>query len=322
MILKYKNLNDYSFTNDDKQDDGYKHYSLATFVKKFYLVRFVKKPTIIKKTLYNVASIKLVYGVVFNNDTIYLENDTTFHPLIKKTTIQYLKRVNSICAFDKSLSNYVCNKETPSQISLELIALIKALKTLVDLDYDVIEMSTANTIAYIWDNNIYNPKNVALSETISLNCLIDDKTLIEKTTGKQFDLSSNYDHKVCGISKSNDKKSNAVCLKMFYVICLKNKKRLYIYRDIVKKTLTVNMVAKYLAYLNTLIEFDKKISSIVRQSSSDKDVSLKLCELKSFLESFEGYSPEDKKYDKLYEKRVAGGHATGLFMLWDEIWGD
>ena len=188
---------------------------------------------------------------------------------------------------------------------------------------DVLEMDMANGESYIWEHNINNPKYIKVGGIIDHGYIINGHQLVKKSTGRSFDLTNA--HKECKIAEADDKRRDAIVIKMYYRLRLNNGSLIYLYRDVVRKTLTLEMTATYLSYIKNLIQFDEQLSKVITQNNQDQTISHKLKGFKEFLESFEGYSIEDKKYEKAFTKRInkaANGYSVMQFMLWDEIWGD
>lgn len=322
MLLKYSKATGYKFLNDNDPILEEKDcYYFKGFVKKIYSAQFVKRATTYKRVPYRFACIKLIYGVEFKNSILYLRKDIAYHSLIKKTIHSYLVALKNIAQFDKELTKRITCSENDKRISKELSLLIESLYKFAE--EDVLEMDMANGESYIWEHNINNPKYIKVGGIIDHGYIINGHQLVKKSTGRSFDLTNA--HKECKIAEADDKRRDAIVIKMYYRLRLNNGSLIYLYRDVVRKTLTLEMTATYLSYIKNLIQFDEQLSKVITQNNQDQTISHKLKGFKEFLESFEGYSIEDKKYEKAFTKRInkaANGYSVMQFMLWDEIWGD
>lgn len=319
--LRFKDIYSYSFIEEGTTplNTSRNLYDLNSYRGKAWSIEFVKKPTSYKRRLYDAASVRLKYGVYFGEKVIYLENDLIFHPLTKETMLEYNHRLRTIFYFDQQLSKLVTQTPGDKKASSELVALKRILLELSE--EDIVEMRDANEdYPFIWRHYIYNPENVVLDERIALDYVIQNNELINLKNGQKYDLKDHYVCKEFKVALTEDR-NGIDCLKMYYGIRLKNGNVVYIYRDIVSKALTVNMVAKYYRYVKLLVAIDKQIARVIKPSLSDREITSRLYELKTCLSETEGYSEQDKKHDKLM-KKAASSYAMHEFMLWDEIWGD
>lgn len=321
VALYYKNLNNYSFLTKEEcfSTSPDNTYLLTDYVKKIFKVEFVKKVETYKKFLYMVVCIKLTYGVVFKDQTLYLNKDIVFHPMVERTTKKYLKLANSVIQFDSQLSTLVNCGVEDKKISKQLKLLKEALTELID--EEIVEMDTANSVDFVWEHNAYNPKNVKLKEPVQIWCSLKDKTIIDKRTGEEYSFVNEFNNREFKVAYKQDKKTGADCLKMKYGVHMKNGDTVYAYRDITTKLLTVEMTAKYLEYVNQIIKLNNQISKLLKPSEKGEEITNRLDELKDFLETTEGYSSQDIEYNKKYDRGMKG-YAVSQFMLWDEIWGD
>ncbi len=322
VVLEFNSLDDYEFYKDEllNKVSLERYFPLKNYSRKVFQVEFSKKTMYYKKYLKKALTIKLVYGIEFQGDTLYLLQDKSFTPLTKKYLPRYVEDVERLCEFDIRLSKLVNCSEEDIDISNKLNELKETLSKLNKKNHSCVEVDDVDGYDFIWDHNVSNPKNVEHDYAVSLPYSIKEGKVVDEN-GDFVAFLDDYDHKIFKAQVTYDKKTGSEKIKLKYGICFNDGEEIYLHSDPWKKLLTVNTVVEYLEILKQIISFDKQISSSKEQSVEDETITDGLQYLYEFLETFEGFSREDKKYNKQLRK-IANAQSMNEYIFIDEIWGD